>query len=198
MCFPAFIFPSLKLQLVSGHLIPRLKTEKVKPFTPRILVHIREITSLSLNLLQHEWKTGFCKWEEEWNVCADQRERKRWHIRPEGASLLECLASTPPFTGPSLSQSQDHWKDKTELRPPYSSSSSSSSFCTGHRSSCSLITPWYNAVLLCKYSHINPLHSPLKIRRVRSFTSPASQCNTAAKCARSPRLNGNLVGINST
>lgn len=51
-------------------------------------------------------------------VCAE-RERERWHIRPEGTSLLECLASPPPASpspaGSSLIQSHEgRSEDKTE------------------------------------------------------------------------------------
>lgn len=49
-----------------------------------------------------------------------ETERQRWHIRPEGTSLLECLASLPPLPPPclplssrlSLIQSQGRSEDK--------------------------------------------------------------------------------------
>lgn len=148
--------------------------------------------------------------------AARERERERWHIRPGGTSLLESLASLPfsPFPSPPLSRSlllclfltlPDPMHPIAGVVEGQTERPSCGSFRTGQRSSCSLIKPWYNAIFLSKYSHINSFHNPLKIQRVRSFTSQCPSTiqhdagfNNAAKCAKSPWLNGNLVGINST
>lgn len=140
-------------------------------------------------------------------VCLWGQQRERWHIRPEGTSLLESLSPPPSSLPHSLPiplyktlfvQSQGRSKNK-QSQLLYRS------FRMGQHSSCTLIRAWYNAIFLCKYSHINSFHSPLKVQRVRSFTSlcpstiqPNAGFYDAAKCGKSLWLNGNLVGINST
>lgn len=137
-----------------------------------------------------------------------EREREREiHIRPEGTWLLESLSSPPSFsipvsTRPSSRPAPSNHRGgrrPKQRRPPCGGS------YTVQCCSCSLIMLWYNAIFLCKYSHINSFHKPLKMQRVRSFTSPCPSTvqhdvgfYIAAKCAKFPRLNGNLVGINST
>lgn len=144
-------------------------------------------------------------------ACSHQRER--WHIRPEGASSLEPHSpSLSFFSFSTFSSSPLHTSLQSTLflraqrrskakrsRPP----------CRGSRaaqpSSSALITPWYNAIFLCNYSHINSFHEPLccsgrdhlhrgvpaQYSRTPAFTSPPSVPSP-------PGWTGNLVGINST
>lgn len=150
-------------------------------------------------------------------MCLQSAEKERRHIRPEGASLLERLLPGTPSSRLPPPPSSNHRggpKDKPGGPPRYLV-----------RDSCSS----NYAVIQCgappakkqnkTHSHINSLHDPLEVQRVRSFTSPERpsaiqrrrrwrggrpflqcrvECRPSPPCPPPPQLNGNLVGINST
>lgn len=106
-----------------------------------------------------------------------EKERERWHIRPEGTSLLECLASPPPCLPLSsrLSLIQSHEgrsEDKTE--PALQQ--------LPHRALRFLLSNY--AMIQCRAPlQIFPhkfIARPIKATAGEIiYITPASQCNTA-------------------
>lgn len=144
-------------------------------------------------------------------VCRPERKRERWHIRPEGASLLECLASLPPPSTrpPSLPPppSSNHRGGPKDKRggPPRS--------CSSFRAGPPRLLLSNYAMIQCGVPSAKTFPHKFIARSIRGtegeiiYIAGASQCDTPprppfaapAECAEfPPRLNGNLVGINST
>lgn len=143
-------------------------------------------------------------------MCSHQRER--WHIRPEGTSLLE--PHSPPFLSspsPPFHPYPPYLPPLDPLPPRTEAVKGQTQPSTVRRLPCSA------ALFLCSNYAMIQCNIPLQLfphkfisraimlQRVRSFTSQRPSTiqqdagfYIAAKCAKSPRLNGNLVGINST
>lgn len=95
------LHPNDSLVFILRHNKAQIKTfyyDRANVTRPRLqfLCTVQENRRALMKASDREWRaaSGMC-------VFADQRERERWHIRPEGKSLLECLASLPPIHPPA-------------------------------------------------------------------------------------------------